>query len=386
MYFVGKEEIDAIADVIYSGKSFRYVEGGQCNIFEQGYAKFIGSKYVHMTSSGTASLTACLAGLGIGPGDEVLVPACTYMASAVAVLAVGAIPVIIDIDDSITIDPDAIEKNITPTTRAVMPVHMWGLPCDMYRIMDIASKHGILVIEDACQGVGGGYKDQMLGAIGHAGAFSFNYFKNMSCGEGGAAVTNNEKVFERIKCMTDCCGMYWNGRSENENDVFINAGSRASEFEGAIMNVQLTRIPGIIKTLRSNKFKIMEATISDKLQSIKLNSPESECGSHVMYKLPDKTTAAKFAEAVGGSVASCTGRHVYTEWDQILAKKGAHHPLMNPYNMEANKQCRMDYDPEMCRKSLDILDRTVFISMHINDTEQDISEKINIINTAAANI
>jgi dTDP-4-amino-4,6-dideoxygalactose transaminase len=386
MYAIGQEEVDAIRKVFESGKPFRYFEGGQCETFEKRYAEFIGLEYVHMTSSGTTAITACLAGLGIGPGDEVLVPACTYMATAVAVLAVGAIPVIIDIDESVTIDPGEIAKKAGPATRAVIPVHMWGLPCDMDRIMDVADRYDLLVIEDACQGVGGGYKDQMLGSIGDAGAFSFNYFKNMTCGEGGAAVTNDDKVFERIKCMIDCCGMYWNGRSDSVDDVFSNAGSRASEIEGAIMNVQLDRLPKIIKTLRHNKFKILEATVSGGLKPIQHNSPESECGSHLMYLLSDNELAVKFAEAVGGCVASQTGRHVYTEWDQILSKKGAHHPLMNPYNMPANKHCRMNYDKQMCQRSLDILNRVVFIGMQINHSDTDLQEKISLINSAKAKL
>src|SRR5947207_1738916 len=180
MYEAGQAEIDAIAKVIKSRKLFRYTEGSQCARFEQRWAKHLGVKFAHMTSSGTAALTAGLVGLGVGPGDEVLVPAHTYMATAVAVLAVGAIPVIVDINESITIDPHAVADAVGPRTRAVMPVHMWGVSCDMDAIMRIARKRKLLVLEDACQAVGGAYEGKMLGSIGHAGAFSFNYFKNIT--------------------------------------------------------------------------------------------------------------------------------------------------------------------------------------------------------------
>ena len=142
------------------------MEGSECGRFEERYARYVGVNEAVMTASGTAALVAALAGAGIGPGDEVIVPAHTFMATAVAVLAVGAIPVIVDVDESITISPEALENGIGPRTKAVIPVHMWGLPCNMNRIMEIAKKRKLIVIEDACQGVGGAYEGKKLGSIG----------------------------------------------------------------------------------------------------------------------------------------------------------------------------------------------------------------------------
>ena len=170
MYRMGDKEIEAFAKVVKSGKMFRYHEGGQCDRFEQRFGKYLGVKHVCMTASGTNSLTAGLAGLDLGPGDEVLVPSFTYMATAIAVLAVGAIPVIVDVDESCLLDPDAVDNAVGPRTRAVIPVHMWGLPCDMRPIMRVARKHKLLVFEDVCQAVGGGYEGKMLGTFGPAGA------------------------------------------------------------------------------------------------------------------------------------------------------------------------------------------------------------------------
>src|SRR5437773_487386 len=144
MYEAGQSEINAIAKVIRSKRLFRYTQGSQCARFETRYSKFLNVKHAHMTSSGTEALTAALTGLQIGPGDEVLVPVHTFMATAVAVLAVGAIPVVVDVDESVTMDPDAVQDAIGPRTRAIIPVHMWGLPCDMNRIMRIARKHKLL--------------------------------------------------------------------------------------------------------------------------------------------------------------------------------------------------------------------------------------------------
>ncbi|MHC4715149.1 MAG: DegT/DnrJ/EryC1/StrS family aminotransferase, partial [Planctomycetota bacterium] len=233
MYTIGEKEIEAVRRAIESGRLFRYGIGRECEKFERRWAKYLGVRHAALTSSGTTALTAALIGLGIGPGDEVIVPSVTYMATAVSVLAAGAIPIIVDIDDTITIDPKAVEAAAGPRTRAVIPVHMWGLSCDMRAIMRVARKKKLLVVEDACQAVGGAYEGRMLGAIGHAGAFSFNYYKNISCGEGGGFVTNNAKALKRGQCYIDCCNFYWQGR-DPALEHFTAAGARASEIMGAI--------------------------------------------------------------------------------------------------------------------------------------------------------
>ncbi len=385
MYRIGQKEVDAVAKVLLSGKMFRYGLGGECSRFERRYARFLGVKHVYLTASGTNSITAALIGLRIGPGDEVIVPACTYMATAVAVLAAGAIPVIVDIDDSITMDPNAFEAKIGPRTRAVIPVHMWGLPCDMNAIMAVAERHSLLVIEDACQAVGGAYEGRMLGSIGHAGAFSFNYFKNMTAGEGGAVVTNDERVIQRARCNIDCCSFYWNGRDEY-TEHFVSNGARATEIAGAILNVQLDRIRGIINALRRRKKRILSETADTGLVPIRANSLDWECGSHVMYTLPTAAQADAFARIVGCGIAGKTGRHVYTEWAPILARKGAHHPAIDPFHIPENRECRREYSLDMCRRSLDILNRTVMIATHPDQTRSQVSAIIRRIRNAAAQV
>ncbi len=385
MYRIGQTEIDAVAGVVKSGKAFRYGIGTECNRFEERYAKKLGTKYCVQTASGTNALTAALIGIGIGPGDEVLVPACTYMASAVAVLAVGAIPVVVDIDESITLSPAAIEQAIGPRTRAVMPVHMWGLACDMKSIMRIARKHKILVIEDACQAVGGGYEGKMLGAIGHIGCFSFNYYKNMSCGEGGAVVTRNKQYLDRVLCATDCCQFYWEGR-DPKNVGFTANGARASEFEGAILNAQLDRIDGMVKTMRAQKKRILKETANTGLVSIPYHSLDYECGTHVMYRFETPEQADRFAELAQGTVALKTGRHVYTRWNPVLQHMGAHHPALNPFLMKENADCRMAYSLDMCQASLDILARSVFVGTHPDRRRADVTAQIQRIKAAARDV
>lgn len=385
MLRVGQEEIDAIAAVIRSGELFRYHEGGECARFEKRWADYVRVRHALMTSSGTTALSAALTALGIGPGDEVLVPSHTYMATAVAVVAAGAIPVIVEIDDSLMLDPLAVEAAIGPRTRAMIPVHMWGLVCDMTALTRIARDRGVLVVEDACQCVGGGYEGRPVGSFGEAGAFSFNYFKNMTCGEGGAVVTNDEQAAKRMSCMIDCCGFYWTGR-DGDLRPFLAPGSRASEIEGAMMNVQLDRLPGLLETLRTQKKRILAETADTGLTVPPCRSPEWECATNTFYALPTAEAADRFAELAGGGVTGKTGRHVYTEWDQILGKRGAAHPAMDPFQFPQNTGCRMDYTPEMCPRSLEILSRTVMIGNHPDRTEAQVAEVIERVRGAAREV
>jgi len=388
MYIVGDEEIEALATVVRDKALFRYGVGNQCERFEQRYAAWLGVKHFSLAASGSNALAAAMTAIGLGPGDEVLIPAHTYMASATSVLAAGAIPVIVDIDETVTIDPKAIEDAIGPRTKAVVPVHMWGAACNMAAIMEIAARRNLIVIEDACQGVGGGYEGRKFGAIGHIGCFSFNYFKNMAAGEGGGVAVNDEHVAKRVRCAIDPCHFYWNGRDESEMPFAAN-GARASELMGAMLNVQLDRLDGMIRAMRTEKKKILQGTAqlgNIGLRPTPMNSPEHDCATQVMYTLPSAEAAARFAKLFPSVVAGKTGRHNYTEWDQVLMGAGAAHPAMNPYNMPANAACRRTYSKDMCARSLEILNRTVMIATHPQHTAQETADIIHNVSVAARHV
>jgi dTDP-4-amino-4,6-dideoxygalactose transaminase len=306
------------------------------------------------------------------------------MATATSVLAVGAIPVIVDVDESITIDPQAVEEAIGPRTRAVVPVHMWGAACDMDAIMDIAARRNLIVIEDACQGVGSGYKGRMFGAIGHIGAFSFNYYKNMTSGEGGGVAINDDALAKRVRGAIDPCHFYWNGRDDEK--PFASNGARASELMGAMLNVQLDRLPGMIAAMRAEKSRILAGTASLGnlgLRPAPMYSPDDDCASQVMYSMPSAEVATRFTEIFPSVIAGKTGRHTYTEWDQVLIGAGAAHPAMNPYKMPANAECRTTYAEDMCARSLAILDRTVMVATSPLHTDREIDDMIHNIGVAA---
>jgi dTDP-4-amino-4,6-dideoxygalactose transaminase len=385
MYIVGEEEVEAVARVIRDNALFRYGIGHECERFESRYATYLGVKHFALAASGSNALAAAMIAVGLGPGDEVLIPAHTYMATATSVLAVGAIPVIVDIDESITIDPKAVEKAIGPRTRAVVPVHMWGAACDMKAIMEIANRRNLIVIEDACQGVGGGYEGRKFGSIGHIGAFSFNYYKNISCGEGGGVAVNDDRLAKRTKGAIDPCHFYWNGR-EDDDKPFAGPGARASELMGAMLNVQLDRLDPMIAKMRAEKRKILKGTASLSnlgLRPAPMHSPDHDCATQVMYTMPSAELASRFIEICPSVIAGKTGRHTYTEWDQVLIGAGAAHPAMNPYNMPANAECRRTYSKDMCARSLEIANRTVMVATHPQHSEAEIQNITHNIGVAA---
>lgn len=192
MYRVGKEEAEAVSRVVLSGSYFKtrskYNETEQA---ENEMKELFGVKNALPMTSGSAALISGLTALGIGPGNQVIVPAYTYIATAMAVVAVGAIPVIVECDETLTIDPEDVKRKITPATKAIIPVHIQGFPCNMDAICAIAKEHDLKIVEDACQADGGKYHGKRLGTIGDAGALSFNQYKLISTGEGGALLTND---------------------------------------------------------------------------------------------------------------------------------------------------------------------------------------------------
>ena len=318
MYRIGKEEIDEISKVIAAKCMFRVGDpkrGHRQEVirFEQEWAKKIGTKYaLCMNGGGTAALMCGLFGLGIGAGDEVLVPAYTFMATASAVLAVGAIPVLTEIDETMTIDPADIERKISRRTKAVIPVHMVGLPANMPRIMKIAKKHSLKVLEDCCQADGGSCKGKRLGRWGHAGAYSFNDFKIMSCGEGGALVTNDKKVFERAFVLHDSGTAFRPYAGELSVPIILGMQFRASEITGAILRVQLRRLEGMLKDLRAIKNYFM-TKLADMVKFAPSNDQKGDCGVVIVFQFNNETQARQFSksEGVNGWMPIDSGKHVY---------------------------------------------------------------------------
>lgn len=389
MYKMGKAEADAASRVIKSGKLFRYLGGEEREsvLFEKEWSEKIGVIYTLTVTSGTAGLICGLVGLNIGPGDEVIVPGYTFMASAMAPLAVGAIPVIAEIDESLTIDPDDIERKITPRTKAIMPVHMNGLPSDMDKVMQIARKNKLFVIEDCAQADGGSYKGERLGSIGDVSEFSFNYWKIVTCGEGGAVCTNKREIYERAVILHDSACIFRDYASGMTVPFFCGWNFRTNEILTAIMRVQLKRLDGILKTLRSKKALLMDELYDvSAFKFNRINDEKGDCGTSLMTMLESAKHARTFTEkaskeGVPTGLLIDSGRHVYSNWETVLNKAGAHHPKMNPYN---NPDVKIEYSKDMCPKTLDIAERTACIGINIDWTKKQIKEMAKKIRKAAA--
>ena len=375
MYRIGQEEIDAVARVIDSRLLFKINNGLQETIHaENELCTLLGAKHSLLMTSGHAALVSALVAMGIGPGDQVIVPAYTYIATAMAVVAAGAIPVLCEVDETLTMDPDDMERCITPATRAVIPVHIQGFPCRMDRITEIARRHGLLVLEDACQADGGSFRGQRLGTIGDAGALSFNFYKVITCGEGGALLTQDKKILERALIYHDSSAVAFFGNQLEDNDTPAFCGNeyRTNELPAAILRVQLSRLDGILQDLRKNRATLL-SMLGDAVKPLPSHDPEGDCATTLAITLESAEAAAAVARTAGGVSPINTNKHVYVNWTPILERRGALHPAMDPFRMEANRDIIPAYTKDMCPRTLDLLAKTVYFSLTPDMTEDELS-------------
>ena len=365
MFRIGQEEKDAVARVIDSRDLFKINNGmhetEQC---EAKMREIFGVKHALLMTSGTGALTSALIGMGIGPGDEVILPAYTYIATAMAVVAAGAIPVIADINDTFTIDPVEIEKKISPRTKCVIPVHIQGFPCDMDAVCAIAREHGLFVLEDACQADGGAYHGRRLGAIGNAGALSFNQFKIITAGEGGAVLTDDDTLFQRALIYHDASAIAFFGNQLEgiTEPQFCGTEFRTNEISAAILRQQFLKLDGILRDLRRNKKRLSEL-LAVKYQIGRSNDIEGDCGVTLPVVFESEAEARAFCMKgdIGAYLPIDTGKHIYTHWTAILETRGALNPLLDPFKHPANAPYVPDYQNETYPVTLDMLARTAFL-------------------------
>src|SRR6202008_265760 len=254
----GEEERKEVNDVLETGILMRYgFDGPRKGIWkskelEQAITEVFGCKYAQLTSSGTSALTTAMAALGIGSGDEVIMPCFTFVASFEAVLSVGAIPVLVDIDETLTVDPQAVRAAITPKTKCIMPVHMCGSMADLDAIKKICDEHKLILLEDACQSIGASYKGRSLGTIGDAGTFSFDFVKTITCAEGGVVMTNNEDIYIKCDGYTDHGHDHKGADRGADMHPFIGYNYRISELHAAVGLAQIKRLPEFLATQKKN--------------------------------------------------------------------------------------------------------------------------------------
>ncbi|MBV9989411.1 MAG: DegT/DnrJ/EryC1/StrS family aminotransferase [Chitinophagaceae bacterium] len=263
--FFGEEERKEVNEVLETGILMRYGFDGprkgrwKAKELEQAITEVFGCKYAQLTSSGTSALTTAMAALGIGAGDEIIMPCFTFVASFEAVLSVGAIPVLVDIDETLTLKPAAVRAAISPRTKCIMPVHMCGSPADLGALQEICNEHKLILLEDACQSIGAKYKGRSLGTIGDAGTFSFDFVKTITCAEGGVVMTNKEDVYVKSDGYTDHGHDHKGIDRGADLHPFIGYNYRISELHAAVGLAQIRKLDTFLSIQKKNCMALRDA-------------------------------------------------------------------------------------------------------------------------------
>jgi len=396
---IDEKEIEAVTNVLKKpAQLFRYPGQGEtreCPLFEQELRDKLNVKGALMVASGTSALTLCLSANGIGPGDEVIVPAYTYISTASAVTNAGAVPVVADIDDSLGLDPEDVERKITPYTKAVILVHMQGIPGRINAVRAVCKKHNLALIEDACQAIGSKYFGEYTGVNSDAFAWSLNFYKIITCGEGGVFFANDEDIFLRGIYAHDPGSPMWKtGLAQGSKLApYTQMGIRGNEICAAVARVQLSKLDYILGKTRSLKKLLLSSLnkpVNYNLQHV--DDPEGDCGiSFTMIAKDDESAKglAKLMRDQGLYIGSVYNdgfpdRHIYKYWEAIIEK---HAPTAAGYPWgDPSYKGNVQYAADMCEKSLDILSRCLRFTVNINMADINMEEVAQVINFADKNL
>ncbi len=330
----GDLERKELQDVLDNGVLMRYGFDGMRNghwkakELESALSKTFQTNHVQLVSSGTAAVTVALASAGVGAGDEVIMPTFTFVASFEAIMALGAIPVLVDINDTLALSPKAVEAAITPKTKAIMVVQMCGSMGDMDALQVISKKHDLLLIEDACQAIGGTYNGKPLGSIADLGCFSFDFVKTITCGEGGAVITNNKDYYLNADHYSDHGHDHVGNDRGAETHPFLGYNFRISELHAAVGLAQVQRLPEFI-AIQRKYLKIFQETLSQIPELTHRKVPEGgeESGAFFNFFLPDLETSRKVIQGFkDGGIDVCwnyydNNWHYIRKWEHLKELK-----------------------------------------------------------------
>ena len=419
-HWIGEEERREVLEVLDRKSLFRYYGPGQPDkvaTLERAFAAYAGTRWALGVTSGTAALKVALAGLGVGPGDEVIVPAITFIASAGAVLAHHALCVFAECDDSFGLDPADVARKITPRTRAIMPVHLGGVACRMDELLAVARARGVRVLEDCAQSAGASYMGKKIGSFGDAGAFSLQTQKVITAGEGGIVTTSDPVVYERcfryhdhggygygrlgvaispVSGSTAAAGPEANAPPPPQLAPFVGEVYRMGELQGAVALAQLRKIDAIVANARANKRRLIEgigALAGKGFRFREIPDPDGDAGVRLGLILDDPARTAPFCRALraeGVPVAQVYGgRPVYAA-EQILHRRphwavddadAARRPLVpagEPYGPAAR------YALGMCPRSEALLQRAVSLDVSGRLTDAHLAGAIRAIHKVCA--
>ncbi len=320
----GDLERKEVHDVLDNGVLMRYGFEGmrkghwKAKELEGALAENFKASHVQLVSSGTAAVSVALAAAGVGAGDEVIMPTFTFVASFEAIIMLGAIPVLVDIDDTLTLDPNAVEAAITSKTKAVMIVQMCGSMGDLDALQIICKKHNLLFVEDACQAIGGSYKGVPLGSVGDLGCFSFDFVKTITCGEGGAVITNNSKYYTNADHYSDHGHTHMGTDRGAEAHPFLGYNFRISELHAAVGLAQIKRLPEFI-ALQKKNYTILRDAISTIPEVNFRRVPEGgeESYSFLNFFLPNLETSRKVAHAFKNDGVDVCWNYFDNNWHYV---------------------------------------------------------------------
>lgn len=372
MHFIGAEEEDNVLAALRSRRLSRYrfdeeADHGPSFVrrFEQAMEERLGVVHVLGTNSCTSALLAALTALDIGPGDEVLVPGYTFIASIAAIAHARAVPVLCEIDDTLTLDVDDLCRRLTPRTKAVLAVHMLGAPCAMDGIEDFCREHGLALIEDCAQACGASFHGRPAGSIGDAGAFSLNVFKIITAGDGGALSCRSETVFRRAFAFHDHGARPFR-QGVAEDDAMLGLNFRMHELTGAVAAAQVLKLDIILDACRSRKKLLVDAIGSVAGVRRRLTDPNGECATVLVYLCDTPAVAAKVASDLGVRRLLDSGKHVYSNMPQLLGRRM---PINRGSPFMSNEfPSERTYSKGMLPRTDELLSRSVGFSVGVSDS------------------
>lgn len=320
----GDAERKEVNDVLDNGVLMRYGFDGMRNghwkakELEAELSHAFQTNYTQLVSSGTAAVSVALAAAGVGAGDEVIMPSFTFVASFEAIMMLGAIPVLVDIDDTLTLDPQSVEAAITPKTKAIMVVQMCGSMANMDALQLVCSTHNLVLVEDACQAIGGTYKGKPLGSIGDLGCFSFDFVKTITCGEGGAVITNSKAYYINSDHFSDHGHDHIGSDRGAETHPFLGYNFRISELHAAVGLAQIKRLPEFLALQKQNYTIIREALVEIPQVTFRtVPDGGEESYAFLNFFLPDLETARLASKALKDTGVDVCFHYYDNNWHYI---------------------------------------------------------------------
>jgi len=378
----GDEERKEVQDVLETGVLFRYGfdqarnDHWKARSFEAELAERLSVNHCCLCSSGTAALSIALATCGVGAGDEVIVPPFTFIATIESVIAAGAVPVFAEIDETLCLDPEAVKAAITPRTRAVLPVHMCGSMAQIDILKQLCDQNGLMLIEDACQSVGATYKGQALGTFGQIGCFSFDPVKTITCGEGGAIITQDENLYMRSDQYADHGHDHVGNDRGLEDHPILGTNFRISELNAAVGLAQLRKLDTILKIQRANKETLKEAFSQFPEVSFRwVPDPAGDSATFLSFFLPDEKRARNVARDLGkAGVDGCfywydNNWHYIRQWHHLKKLEAA---AKLPIEFMDNVP---DYGAVNLPQSDRIIGQLISMQVKLSWTEEDLSQR-----------